>query len=83
MQPNGGIYDPKSRIQNYETCLGVVCFSEANVKGRYDAILKNADKYLKGLQSDEENGRKPSRRRIWRRRIRRPRAGPICRIRIF
>ena len=60
VQPNGGIYDPKSRIQNYETCLGVVCFSEANVKGRYDAILKNADKYLKGLQSDEKDGRKPS-----------------------
>ena len=60
VQPNGGIYDPKSRIQNYETCLGVVCFSEANVKGRYDVILKNADKYLKGLQSDEKDGRKPS-----------------------
>jgi squalene-hopene/tetraprenyl-beta-curcumene cyclase len=60
VQPNGGIYDPKSRIQNYETCLGVVCFSEANVKGRYDEILKNADKYLKGLQSDEKDGRKPS-----------------------
>lgn len=59
VQPNGGIYDPMSRIQNYETCLGVVCFSEANVKGRYDTILKNADKYLKGLQFDGREGRKP------------------------
>ncbi len=60
VQPNGGVYDPKSRIQNYETCLAVMCFSEANVKGRYDTILKNADKYLKGLQIDGAEGRKPS-----------------------
>ena len=59
VQPDGGIYAPKSRLKNYETCLGVVCLKAANRDGRYDEILKNADKYLKGLQSDEQNNRKP------------------------
>jgi len=60
VQPDGGIYAPKSRLKNYETCLGMVCFKAANRDGRYDEILKNAEKYLKGLQSDEQNNRKPN-----------------------
>ncbi len=60
VQPDGGIYDPKSRIRNYETCLAVLCFKEANRDGRYDRLLKNADKFLKGLQFSEDDGRKPS-----------------------
>lgn len=60
VQPNGGIYDPKSRLQNYETCLGLVCLAEANRDGRYDKIIKNAEGHLKGLQSDEKDGRTPA-----------------------
>lgn len=60
VQPDGGIYAPKSRLRNYETCLGIVCFKAANRDGRYDATIKNAEKYLKGLQSDEPNGRQPT-----------------------
>src|SRR5262249_16679322 len=58
VQANGGIYAPKSRISNYETCVIVMCFSQANKDGRYDKILKGANKYLKGLQQGEGEGRK-------------------------
>ncbi len=60
VQPSGGIFDPKSRIQNYETCLGILCFAAANTDGRYDKVIKSADAYLKGLQSDEKAGRTPA-----------------------
>jgi squalene-hopene/tetraprenyl-beta-curcumene cyclase len=60
VQPDGGIYDPQSRIRNYETCLAVLCFKEANRDGRYDKQIDNAEKFLKGLQIGEDAGRTPS-----------------------
>jgi squalene-hopene/tetraprenyl-beta-curcumene cyclase len=60
VQPDGGIYDPKSRIRNYETCLAVVCLKEANGDGRYDKQIAGADKFLKGLQSGGSDGSTPS-----------------------
>ncbi len=60
VQENGGIYDPKSRLRNYETCLAMLCFREANRDGRYDKLLANADKFLKSLQFNEADGRQPS-----------------------
>src|SRR5688572_31307185 len=33
-----------SRLKNYESCLGLVCFKEANNDGRYDKVLKAADR---------------------------------------
>jgi squalene-hopene/tetraprenyl-beta-curcumene cyclase len=39
--------------QNYETCIAILCFKEANKDGRYDKTLKNAEKFLKGHQWDE------------------------------
>lgn len=60
VQADGGIYAPNSRLRNYETCLGMLCFKEANRDGRYDAILKNGDKFLKGLQFSEGDGRTPA-----------------------
>jgi squalene-hopene/tetraprenyl-beta-curcumene cyclase len=53
VQPDGGIYPPKSGVSNYETSLSVVCFKEANKDGRYDAILKGAEKWLKSHQWKE------------------------------
>lgn len=55
-QRNGGICQPDSRYQNYETCLAVLCFSEANKDGRYDTLLANAEKFLKDLQWDGAEG---------------------------
>ncbi|HVU85851.1 MAG TPA: prenyltransferase/squalene oxidase repeat-containing protein [Pirellulales bacterium] len=60
VQPDGGIYAPKSRLRNYETCLGVMCFAAANRDGRYDKTLKNADAFLKGLQFGDKDDRTPS-----------------------
>ena len=60
VQPDGGIYAPKSRLRNYETCLGVMCLAAANRDRRYDKILKNADAFLKGLQFGDKDNRTPS-----------------------
>jgi len=56
VQPDGGIYPTDSRYKNYETCLAIVCFKEANADGRYDEILARADAFIKGLQWDGEEG---------------------------
>ncbi len=52
VQPDGGIYG-SDRLRNYETCVAIVCLAEANKvagDGRYDKILADADKYVRGLQ---------------------------------
>ena len=59
-QPDGGIYPTDSHYRNYETCLAVLCFSEANKDGRYDALIKKADAFIKGLQWNEDEGKDPS-----------------------
>ncbi len=56
VQPSGGIHQSGSLYQNYETCLALVCFAAANRDGRYDKLLKNADRFLKGEQWDERKG---------------------------
>ncbi len=60
VRPDGGIYPENSTNKNYETCLAVVCFKEANRNGKYDRVLANADKFLKGLQWDESEGQTPA-----------------------
>lgn len=52
VQDDGGIYS-SDRLRNYETCVGIMCFAEANKAagdGRYDEILKNASNFVRGLQ---------------------------------
>ncbi len=56
VQADGGIYAPSGRLKTYETCVAVVCLNEANRDGRYDAILKNADKFIKGVPFDAQEG---------------------------
>jgi squalene-hopene/tetraprenyl-beta-curcumene cyclase len=48
---DGGIYD--RGLANYTTSVAVMALKEANRDGKYDAILKNAAKFLRGLQHDE------------------------------
>jgi len=58
VQPDGGIYGgEKSFLRNYETCVGLLCFKEANADKRYDKIIANADKFLRGLQIDDKDGK--------------------------
>ncbi|MCE9554451.1 MAG: terpene cyclase/mutase family protein [Planctomycetes bacterium] len=55
VQPTGGIHEPNSRIASYETCVAVLCFTEANKGGKYDALLKKADAYVRGVQWSEKD----------------------------
>lgn len=57
VRDDGGISKTGSRLPNYETCLAILCFSEANKDGRYDKVLKKADAYIKGEQWDEGEGK--------------------------
>ena len=56
VQADGGIYQKGTFYRNYETCLAVLCFTQANREGRYGQIIKDADAFLKGLQWDEDKG---------------------------
>ena len=56
IQPDGGIYTKNSLYKNYETCLSVLCLSEANNDGKYDKVIASADKFVKGIQWDGTEG---------------------------
>lgn len=49
VKPDGGIYG-NGRLKNYETCVAMVCFAEANRNGKYDQILKRAKDFVTGIQ---------------------------------
>lgn len=49
VQTDGGIYG-SGRLKNYETCVGILCFSAANQGGKYDQILQRAKDFVTGLQ---------------------------------
>ncbi len=52
IQTDGGIY-ASDRLRNYETCVAIMAFAEANRvagDGRYDTVLKNAERFVRGLQ---------------------------------
>ena len=57
VQDDGGIYVKGSRLKNYETCLAVVCLKDANRDGRYDKVIEQADKYIRGLQVGKNDGK--------------------------
>jgi len=56
VKTDGGVYQEGSLYRNYETCLAILCFSEANRDGRYSSLLKKADRFVKGIQWDEGEG---------------------------
>jgi squalene-hopene/tetraprenyl-beta-curcumene cyclase len=53
VKKDGGIYD--QGLANYVTSVAVMALSEANQGGKYDTVLKNATKFLKGLQLDGDD----------------------------
>ncbi|MBR5757914.1 MAG: terpene cyclase/mutase family protein [Thermoguttaceae bacterium] len=56
---DGGIYSEGMRLSSYESCLGLVCFTLANRQagdGRYDKLLADAEKFVRGSQYNAENG---------------------------
>ncbi|MBS0209904.1 MAG: terpene cyclase/mutase family protein [Planctomycetes bacterium] len=60
VQPDGGVFKPDTNHANYETCLALVCFIEANKDGRYNDRIAKAHKYIKSLQWDESEGHDPN-----------------------
>jgi squalene-hopene/tetraprenyl-beta-curcumene cyclase len=60
VREDGGIYGPDSNYKNYETCLAILCFSEANRNGKYDKLIAAADRFVKGIQWDETEGKQES-----------------------
>ncbi|MBX3413574.1 MAG: terpene cyclase/mutase family protein [Pirellulales bacterium] len=54
ISPDGGIHQPNSPWANYETCISILCFTEANRDGRYDKLLADAEKFIRGIQWDED-----------------------------
>ena len=48
IQKDGGVY--AEGLANYTTCLAVMTFKEANAGGKYDKVIANATKFLRGLQ---------------------------------
>lgn len=57
VRDNGGIYQVGTLHRNYETCLTMMCFSEANKDGRYTRTIKKADAFLQDLQWDDTEGK--------------------------
>lgn len=57
IQEDGGIYTAGSFYRNYETSIALMCLSEANRHGRYDEVIAAAERFVKGLQWDEEEGK--------------------------
>lgn len=59
VRDDGGIHQKGTFYRNYETCLAMMCFSAANKDGRYDKIIRRADKFIKGIQwaEDEDKDR--------------------------
>ncbi|MBD3674928.1 MAG: terpene cyclase/mutase family protein [Planctomycetaceae bacterium] len=56
VKKDGGIYYKDSTHRNYETCIAMMVFTKVNADGRYDSIIRNAEKFLRGLQWDEGEG---------------------------
>lgn len=60
VKSDGGICRSETLYGNYETCLAIMCFSQANRDGRYDELLANAERFVKGIQWDEGEGKDPA-----------------------
>ncbi len=56
VHPDGGIYAEGSTHRNYETCIVLQCFTEANADKRYAELIKNAEQFVRGIQWDTEDG---------------------------
>ncbi|QDT63208.1 prenyltransferase/squalene oxidase repeat-containing protein [Calycomorphotria hydatis] len=55
-QKDGGIYHPDSSHRNYETAIAVMAFAKANRNGKYDGLIRGAERFMKELQWDEGEG---------------------------
>jgi Squalene-hopene cyclase C-terminal domain/Prenyltransferase and squalene oxidase repeat len=52
VQPDGGVYE--QRMANYTTSVALVAFAGANTGGKYDAVIRNATRFLRTLQAGDD-----------------------------
>ena len=58
VSPKGGLSEaPHS---NYSTSVALMAFKEANNDGKYDAMIRGSQDFLKAIQWDETEGKAPS-----------------------
>jgi len=55
-QEDGGVYSLGGMLANYETCLVMMCFKEANKDERYNKMLRGMETFARGYQWDETKG---------------------------
>jgi len=58
VKPEGGL--PEASHANYATAVALMAFHHANTDGRYDAIVRGSQAFLKERQWDEGEGKTPS-----------------------
>ena len=54
---DGGIHPPDSLVANYETSITLMALAACNRDGRHDATIKAAERFVKGLQWDDGEGK--------------------------
>jgi squalene-hopene/tetraprenyl-beta-curcumene cyclase len=63
VQPDGGVHGGKESLyQNYETCIAIQCFQAAQEAGAtkdYSEPLAGAERFVKGIQWDEDEKHGP------------------------
>lgn len=57
VQPDGSVTTPRPGVANYDTSICLACFALANKDGRYKQTIADAEKFLRGVQRDEGEGR--------------------------
>ncbi|MGA2061094.1 MAG: prenyltransferase/squalene oxidase repeat-containing protein [Thermoguttaceae bacterium] len=57
VQSDGGIYAREGMLPNYETCMVIMCLSEANKDNRYNGVIRSAEAFIKRSQWGEAAGR--------------------------
>ena len=58
IDPTGGM--PQAAHANYSTAIALMAFKEANVGGRYDAIIRGSQDFIKSKQWDEGEDKNPA-----------------------
>jgi squalene-hopene/tetraprenyl-beta-curcumene cyclase len=57
VRADGGLNEEATLYRNYETCLAILCFTEANKDGRYTDLVKKMDAFIKTNQWDESESK--------------------------
>jgi squalene-hopene/tetraprenyl-beta-curcumene cyclase len=62
VKADGGVYE--RNLANYTTSVALVAFVDANSGGKYDTIIRNATRFLRGLQYGEDGNTKSTEERF-------------------